>query len=278
MHEGELLMDESNFKKDNLETRQVWDANAAYWDEYMGEGNDFVEVLCWPAMKRLLNIPPESRVLDIACGNGLTSRRLSGMGFDVVAFDFSKAMIDMAIKRTSPKNGEIQYHILDATDQEALLELGEGEFHGAFCNMALFDIADIKRLFKSLSILLQPGAPFVFSVMHPCFNNPHAALVAETEDRSGEVITEYSVKVDQYLTPRVDYAVALKEQPKPQLVFHRPLQILFEHGFKAGFILDALEERAFPPDHPPGKTELSWGANFSELPPVLVARMRHIQG
>jgi len=270
-------MEEPNIKKDNHEARQAWDDNAAYWDEYMGEGNDFVEVLCWPAMKALLNIPPGSRVLDIACGNGLTSRRLAGSGFDVVAFDFSQTMIDKAIKRTSPKDSEIQYHVLDATDQAALLELGIGEFDAALCNMALFDIAEIEPLFQSLSSLLRPGAPFVFSVLHPCFNNPHTALVAETEDRSGEVITEYSVKVDQYLTPSVDYAVALKEQPKPTLVFHRPLQILFEPGFTTGFILDALEERAFPTDHPPGKSELSWGANFSELPPVLVARMRQIQ-
>ena len=39
-------------------------------------------------------------------------------------------------------------------------------------------------------------------------------------------------------------------------------------------VLDGLEERAFPPDHPSTKDYLAWGANFSEIPPVLVARMR----
>ena len=40
--------------------------------------------------------------------------------------------------------------------------------------------------------------------------------------------------------------------------------------------LDALEERAFPPDHPAGNPArpLSWGANFSEIPLVLIARLR----
>jgi hypothetical protein len=41
----------------------------------MGEGNDFVEVLIWPATERLLDITSGDRVLDIACGNGLTSRQ-----------------------------------------------------------------------------------------------------------------------------------------------------------------------------------------------------------
>jgi hypothetical protein len=45
-------------------------------------------------------------------------------------------------------------------------------------------------------------------------------------------------------------------------------------GFQVGFVLDGLEERAFPPDHPSGRSPLSWGGNFSEIPPVLVARMR----
>jgi hypothetical protein len=39
-------------------------------------------------------------------------------------------------------------------------------------------------------------------------------------------------------------------------------------------VLDALEEPAFPPDHPSGQNSLSWGGNLSEIPPVLIARLR----
>jgi transposase InsO family protein len=44
-------------------------------------------------------------------------------------------------------------------------------------------------------------------------------------------------------------------------------------GFRNGFVLDGFEERAFPPDHPQS-SPLGWGGRFSEIPPVLVARMR----
>lgn len=37
------------------ETQAAWNENAAFWDERMGEGNDFVEVLTWPAMEQLLD-------------------------------------------------------------------------------------------------------------------------------------------------------------------------------------------------------------------------------
>ncbi|MBM4466723.1 MAG: methyltransferase domain-containing protein [Chloroflexi bacterium] len=263
-----------DLRRANEETREAWNQNAAFWDERMGEGNDFVEVLIWPATERLLDLRPGERVLDIACGNGLTSRRLAAMGAEVVALDFATEMIAYAVERTTEHTDRIQYLVLDATDEAALLALGKGQFDAALCNMAMFDMAEIEPLMRALSRLLRPGGRFVFSVLHPCFNSSHLALVAEQEDREGDLVTVCSVKIFSYITPTVTHAVAMRGQPKPQLLFHRPLEGLLGAGFEAGFVLDGLEERAFPPDHPPGKDFLSWGANFSEIPPVLVARMR----
>jgi 2-polyprenyl-3-methyl-5-hydroxy-6-metoxy-1,4-benzoquinol methylase len=258
----------------NEETREAWNENAAFWDERMGEGNDFVEVLIWPAMVRLLDLQPGERVLDIACGNGLTSRRLAAMGAEVVAFDFAAEMIAYARQRTTQHADQITYHVLDATDEAALLALGERRFDVALCNMALFDMADIQPLMRALARLLRQGGRFVFSVVHPCFNNSHVVHVAEMEDREGTVVTLYSVKVFGYMTPTLARGLAIIGQPKPQWYFDRPLQALFGAGFDAGFVLDGLEERAFPPDHGSGRSPLAWGGNFSEIPPVLVARLQ----
>jgi len=263
-----------DLRRANEETRETWNQNAAFWDRRMGEGNDFVEVLIWPATERLLELRPGERVLDIACGNGLSSRRLAALGAEVVAFDFAAEMIAYALERTTKHAERIEYLVLDATDEAALLALGEGQFGAALCNMALFDMAEIEPLMRALARLLRPGGRFVFSVLHPCFNSSHLALVAEQEDRAGDIVTTYSVKVYDYITPTVTHALAMRGQPKPQLLFHRPLQVLLGAGFEAGFVLDGLEERAFPPDHPPTRNYLSWGANFSQIPPVLVARMR----
>lgn len=263
-----------NTPQANEETRKVWDANAAFWDKRMGEGNDFVNILIWPAIERLLELKEGQHILDIACGNGLSSRRLAAKGAHVVALDFSEEMIRHARFRSTDHSDRIEYLVIDATDESALLEVGRERFDAAICNMALFDMVEISPLLQALSKLLKPGGRFVFSIVHPCFNNSGVAHVAEMEDREGKLITRYAVKIWSYMSSTVTHGIAIPGQPKLQLYFHRPLQEIFRICFQAGFVLDGLEERAFPTNYTGGSTPLSWNGNFSEIPPVLLARVR----
>ncbi len=218
----------------NAETREVWNQNAAFWKERMGDGNDFVDVLIWPATKRLLALRPGERVLDIACGTGLSSRRLAAGGVEVVAFDFAEEMIGFARQWTTPYSDRIKYYVRDATDEAALLGLGQGKFDAALCHMALFDMAAIEPLLRALAQMLRPGGRFVFSVLHPCFNNPYMALMAELRDRDGELVTDYAVKVFKYMTPSVARGAAMQDQPKAQLIFHRHCRYCLAHVFEPG--------------------------------------------
>ncbi len=256
-------------------THDAWDANAEVWDARMGdEGNDFFNILCWPSLTSLLDPQPGQHILDIACGNGLTSRRLAALGAQVTAFDFSANLIEKAKARSTNFQSLITYHIIDATNQEQLLSLGESGFDSALSNMALFDMADIQTLFRTLPKLLRPNGIFVFSLTHPCFNNSSSVHTMEEFDDGG-IKTIYSVKISRYMTPYHAQGLALRNQPKPQLYFERPLHYYLNLGFQNGFVLDGFEERAFPPDHPQ-TAPLGWGGKFSEIPPVLIARFRKI--
>jgi 2-polyprenyl-3-methyl-5-hydroxy-6-metoxy-1,4-benzoquinol methylase len=257
----------------NEQTRLVWNRNARFWNDYMGEGNDFVRDLIWPPTERLLQLQAKEHVLDIACGNGLYARRLAAKGARVLAFDFSEKLVALARKGSLESGSLIDYQVLDATNEEALLSLGIHKFDAAVCNMALFDMADIDPLMRALVKLLKLDGRFVFSVLHPCFNNPKVVHTAEMVDDGGNIKTTYGMKVTGYMTTTISKALAIEGQPEAQLVFHRPLQELFAAGFRAGFVMDALEERAFPTDHESGRNPLSWSGKYSEIPPVLVARM-----
>jgi 2-polyprenyl-3-methyl-5-hydroxy-6-metoxy-1,4-benzoquinol methylase len=256
----------------NQFSREAWDANAEHWDSRMGdEGNDFFNELCWPILDSFLDVQPGQHILDVACGNGLTSRRIAALGANVTAFDFSANLIERAKTRPNP-DSRIEYHVIDATDEQALLHLGEHKFDATLSNMALFDMPEIEPLFRVLPRLLKPEGIFVFSLMHPAFNNPSATLIAEEWD-DGQIQTRYAVKVPRYINQFQSQGLALRNQPKPQLYFHRPIRDYMNFAFQNGFVLDGFEERAFPPEHPQTAT-LGWGGKFSEIPPALIARMR----
>lgn len=228
--------------------------------------------MCWPSLVSLLVPQPGQRILDIACGNGLTSRRLAALGANVTAFDFSANLIEKARARSSNLPSLISYYVIDATDEQQLLSLGQESYDSALSNMALFDMADIETLFRTLPRLLKPTGTFVFSLMHPAFNNASSMHVMEEFD-DGEIKTIYSVKISRYMTSYHAKGLALRGQPKPQMYFERPLQYYLNLGFQNGFVLDGFEERAFPPDHPQ-TSPLGWGGKFSEIPPALIARFR----
>ena len=230
-----------------------------------------MNILCWPSLASLLELQSGQHVLDIACGNGLTSRRLAAFGAQVTAFDFSANLIEKAKSRSPNYQSLITYHVIDATDEQQLLSLGEGMYDSALSNMALFDMADIETLFRILPRLLKPNGTFVFSLTHPCFNNASATFVMEERDDAGQIKTVYSVKISRYMSQYHAKGLALRGQPKPQMYFERPLQYYLNLGFQNGFVLDGFEERAFPPEHPQ-TFPLGWGGKFSEIPPALIVR------
>ena len=122
-----------------------------------------LNILCWPVLASFLDldVQPGQHILDIACNNGLTSRRLAALGANVTAFDFSMNLIERAKTRANPQSltlaphplalgagasvsltgrcqggahhpgwsvpgsAGVSYHVLDATDEEVLLALGE---------------------------------------------------------------------------------------------------------------------------------------------------------
>lgn len=251
------------------ESRSIWDRNAEVWDSRIEEPTSWQKVLIAPMSERLLGLQPGETVLDIACGNGIFSRRMAELGAYVVAADFSPRLVELARSRSMEHAGRIEYHVADATDEAQLLALGERRFDAAVCNMALMDMPAIEPLYRAVSRMLKPGGRFVFSVSHPCFNTTSTTMTAERDTETGEVI--YPIRVASYLTTRQAMGVALREQPAKQYYWDRPLSVLLGAAFAAGLVLDALEEPPFRRDTPTVE-RLDW-SNY-DMPPVLFARLR----
>ena len=254
------------------EVRDIWDAKAAFWDEQMGEGNAFQLELIGPAVERLLAVRPGERILDVGCGNGVSSRRLAHLGARVVAIDTSARFLELARSRSEELLDRIEYRLVDATDEAQLLALGEGRYDGLVCNMVLMDMPVIDPLAQAGRRLLAPGGRFVFAVQHPAFNSNAVRFCAETETRSdGSEVTRHAVKLSDYLEVPPGKGMGMPGEPEPHWYFHRPLHELFGAFFRAGFVLAGLEEPVLEP-RDTNPLELSW-SNVPGIPPVLVARL-----
>jgi 2-polyprenyl-3-methyl-5-hydroxy-6-metoxy-1,4-benzoquinol methylase len=257
------------------ETRSIWDQNAAFWDERMGEGNDFQGILVNPASERLLDLQPGETVLEIACGNGLFARRIARLGVHVVATDFSAQLLERARARTTQYSERIEYHLVDATREDEILALGVHRFDAAVCNQAIMDMTDIEPLMRGIRQVVKPGGRFVFSVCHPCFNHTGVALSVEEATVDGELVTSHTVKVSKYLHKGPERGLAMRGQPVAQYYFDRPLHELFNACFRAGLVIDGLEEPAFNHPHDGSQIQGVFGwANYREIPPALVVRLR----
>ncbi|MDD4494616.1 MAG: class I SAM-dependent methyltransferase [Eubacteriales bacterium] len=237
------------------------EAIAGDYDVRVGyDGNSFHRDLIRPATLRLLDPQPGARILDVACGNGVFSRYLAGLGVNVVAFDYSPKMIAFAKERCVAFAERISFSVADATDFDQLMALGaEKSFDKIVSNMAVMGLPDIHPLFRASYEILKPGGVFVFSATHPCFQTPGRDF---TEDGTGLITYNY-IEQQQY-----SYQI-LADNEKSAYHWHRSLQDLLGVCFATGFVMDDLEE----PVYAPGEcTHSVW----TKVPLPIVVRVRKI--
>lgn len=255
----------SNWITTTDESKKRWETNADFWDERMGEhSNRFHREIIRPSTEALLEINEGEVILDIACGNGNFSKRLVDLGGRVTAFDYSVNLIENAKKRCASYLDKITFKVIDATNYTQLIALGHECFDKAVANMALMDIADINPLLNAVYELLKSNGIFVFSVMHPCFQNPKMRKIVETEDLGEKVETRSAVQIFNYITPQCYEGNGIAGQPVPQLYYHRPLSELLEQSFRAGFVVTGIKEPVFNTD------KIEW----NEVPPALIIRLQ----
>jgi len=252
----------------NEELRNIWNANAEFWDSRMGEGNDFHKVLIEPIQLRLLNTKAGDKILDIACGNGQFARKMAELGANVTAVDFSDKFI--AIAKSKGKY-DIKYQVIDVTRKTDLRKLTGESFDSIVCTMALMDIENIQVLIDYLPKMLKRDGIFVFSILHPCFNSGDNMLIHEQDDLGGEVKSKYYVKIRNYLIEKSSLGIGMIGQPRPQYYFHRPVSTILKYLFKSGFVLDAYEEPSFANIENPTSI---YDNVYKHIPPALICRLR----
>ena len=170
----------------------------------------------------------------------------------------------------------IQYQVVDATDESALLALGESHYDALVCTMAIMDIPTVVPLYRAARRLLRAAGRMVIATAHPAFNSVNPVFFAELVDESGTLVTHKGLKLEAYLDVQPQKGTGTPGEPAPHYYFHRPLHQLLGEAFRAGLVLDALEEPGFTKEDADNAPPLSWRV-VRQLPPVLTCRLRHRQ-
>ena len=137
--------------------RQVWGEHVHHGVWFPWNDPDAVE----EATRRLLyltakplRLVPGSRVADIGCGYGASSRWLAArFGADVAALTLSGRQLNAARSAPSPRRGRIRYEVADWLDNA----LSDASLDAAIAIESLAHMSDKDTFFRQLRRTLKPG-------------------------------------------------------------------------------------------------------------------------
>jgi ubiquinone/menaquinone biosynthesis C-methylase UbiE len=240
-----------------------WSDVGEWYDGLVGdEGSEFHREVVIPGVLKLLGQVAQRTVLDVACGQGVLSRKLALHGAKVTAVDAAESLIEAARGR----GGEgIIYLKLDAED----LRLPGAEFDSAACVLAIQNMANPQGAFTSVGRVLKPGGVFVVVMMHPSFRSPKTTHWGWDPEAG----VQYR-RVDRYLSPRKEPIVTHPgiKDGSYTWSFHRPIGEYVGFARKAGMLVDAIEEWASHKNSDSGPRAAAENTARKEIPMFLAMR------
>lgn len=207
----------------NDDNIRAWEAHGDHAADFGDEGDFGRQHLLNPALFALLGEVAGRRVLDAGCGQGYLARLLARRGAHVTGVEPAEPWLRYAQQRERDEPLGIAYVRADLAAPD-LPQRVPGPFDALVANMVLMDIPRFDNAIRNCVAVLRPGGDFVFSLVHPCFEEDGAAW---DEQRS--------VAVREYL----------REYPIPQAIgqrIHRPLSAYINALADAGAVVHGMIE------------------------------------
>lgn len=246
----------------------AYDVHSQFYLDFVDKGlatkNGYVQLLVATLVSCLGNRLANARVCDLCCGEGYLGRFLLQHGVrEVVGVDRSSTLIEEARRRgNSPL---LSYRVDDA---QQLASVRDDAFDVVVSQMSMMDVADHPKLFAAVRRVLADGGPFVFSLLHPCFEGrpfhvrdapPHVL------DENGEPV---AFAVRRYATEGFFDSGGVGVRGRMGS-YHRKISTYVNDLLASGFVLERLEEPLAGAD--PTRSRL-----FEEVPTALVVAARAV--
>ena len=226
-----------------------WDDASESWVDFVRQGKDyFRDELNNPGMFKIIGEVRGQFVLDVACGEGYSTRMLARKGAKVIGIDLSKKLIEYAKSQEQKEKLGISYYV---TDSAALSMFPAERFNLVTCFMAMMDIEHYDEAVGEIARVLKDEGRFVFSITHPCF---------EYNAKNGKTEAEITPRYFDTRRGSVSWEMKRLLNPFETTSFHRALtdysNVLNRHGFLIKRLLEPTPTKKGLTKHPPLKQVL----------------------
>jgi SAM-dependent methyltransferase len=195
------------------------------------EGDAIRRYILNPVLFELAGEVDGRSILDAGCGTGYLCRLFARRGARVTGLEPAEALYDYAAEREKLEPLGIQYI------QEDLCRFSpdEAAFDLVVANMVLMDIPDYRLAMRNCMAALKPGGQFIFSILHPCFDE-----VDGRDFEKGYRAKGY-VRIDEYMH---EFTV----QQKVGYYFHHPLSDYLNLVIEEGCTIRKVVEPRLSPE------------------------------
>ena len=208
---------------------EQWDrlAEARYLQIISGEDVSYNDILV-PTILDMLGDVRCLSVLDVGCGVGALTHRISLEATSVVGIDSSKKCIELARQKVDDQKNVSFYNM----SIEKFSQIGNKRFDVAIGNMLLMDVISLNDVMRAISRCLDKKGRLMMTLCHPWFWPQYAGYARE---RWFNYNKEIAIEADFRISRSTTYIGT-------SIHFHRPLETYVREFWKAGFsIVDVRE-------------------------------------
>jgi len=216
-----------------MQKNTSWEKIGDWYNQTVGEkGSYYHQRVILPNLIRLLELKKNSKLLDMACGQGVLARAIYD-DVEYLGLDLAPNLINEA--RKLDKNPKHSYGVADISKD---LPIRNSGFSHAAIVLALQNIKHPFNAIKNAAKHLQVSGRLVLVINHPSFRIPKHS---DWEQKNGK---QYRM-VDSYMS---HLEIAIDSSPfdeKNNLKtwsFHYPLSAYSEMLFDNGLVTEKIEE------------------------------------
>ncbi len=270
-----------------LPDKTDWQDVAGWYNNLVGAGgSEYHQKVLLPGVERMLKEKNQQladlKILDLACGQGVLSRRLAAAGAIVTGVDLAKDLLEAAkeyVREGQKRPNYIQGDATNLIDESGNPRHGlEAEsFDAVTLVLSIQNMDHLTGVWQGINKLLKPNGVLILVMMHPCFRVPQRSdwQWQQRDFRQTRIMWRYLGSEDIRIAAHPGKEAVGEESPAT-IHFHRPLQAYINTLGNAGLLIEHCEEWISHKKEQQGPKKEAMDLARQEFPMFMALRCRKV--